>query len=125
MEPRVKDFATDELRIERTDVPRTIRLDWSGASRSTDSGSVLLPFLAKVTDDAAAVGASLELHIEAVTLLNSSTIATFIRFIKGALDRSIPIALFFDARHRWQKLFADALCIFDRNGDYLATHRIA
>lgn len=125
MDPRVKDFVVEELRIERIDGPARILLNWSGSSRLEDGGATLLPYLRQVTEDAASAGVTVEVHIEGATFFNSSTIATLIRFIKGVLERHVAIKLSYDPRHRWQKLFAEALCIFDQRGELLSTRAIA
>ena len=60
------------------------------------------------------------MHFEQLEFFNSSTITAIIQYVKELRDRRVKLTVSFDSRHRWQKIFFDALCIFDK-GDGLFT----
>jgi hypothetical protein len=97
-----------------------IRLDWRGKSNHRQPDSVLSPFFAEMTTKAVSGGKALEMHFEQLEFFNSSTITAIIQYVKELCDRKVKLTVSFDARHRWQKIFFDALCIFDK-GDGLFT----
>jgi hypothetical protein len=102
------------------DAPGYIRLDWKGKSNHRQPDTVLLPFFADMTKRATASQKRLEMHFEQLEFFNSSTITAIIQYVKELRDRRVKLTVSFDARHRWQKIFFDALCIFDK-GDGLFT----
>ncbi len=61
---------------------------------------------------------ALEMHFEHLEFFNSSTITVIIQYVKELRDRKVKLTVNFDSRHRWQKIFFDALFIFDK-GDGL------
>jgi hypothetical protein len=97
-----------------------LRLDWSGKSNHRQPDTVLAPFFADVTSRAVGGQRALEMHFEQLEFFNSSTITAIIQYVKELRDRKVKLTVSFDARHRWQKIFFDALCIFDK-GDGLFT----
>jgi hypothetical protein len=97
-----------------------LRLDWSGKSNHRQPDTVLAPFFADVTSRAVSGQRALEMHFEQLEFFNSSTITAIIQYVKELRDRKVKLTVSFDARHRWQKIFFDALCIFDK-GDGLFT----
>jgi hypothetical protein len=108
-----------DLVIEVEDeVPGVIRLDWRGKSNHRQPDSVLAPFFADMTHRAVSTQRGLEMHFEQLEFFNSSTITAIIQYVKELRDRKVKLTVSFDARHRWQKIFFDALCIFDK-GDGL------
>jgi len=97
-----------------------LRLDWSGKSNHRQPDTVLAPFFADVTSRAVSGQRALEMHFEQLEFFSSSTITAIIQYVKELRDRKVKLTVSFDARHRWQKIFFDALCIFDK-GDGLFT----
>jgi hypothetical protein len=100
------------------DAPGIIRLDWRGKSNHRQPDTVLAPFFAEMTSKAVSGQKALEMHFEQLEFFNSSTITAIIQYVKELRDRKVKLTVSFDARHRWQKIFFDALCIFDK-GDGL------
>jgi hypothetical protein len=99
-----------------------LRLDWRGKSNHRQPDTVLAPFFADVTSRAVSGQRALEMHFEQLEFFNSSTITAIIQYVKELRDRKVKLTVSFDERHRWQKIFFDALCIFDK-GDGLFTIR--
>jgi hypothetical protein len=104
------------------DVPGLIRLDWRGKSNHRQPDLVLTPFFAEITSRAVSGQKALEMHFEQLEFFNSSTITLIIQYVKELRDRKVKLTVSFDSRHRWQKIFFDALFIFDK-GDGLFTIR--
>ena len=102
------------------DAPEVIRLRWRGKSNHRQPDTVLSPFFAEMTQRAIAGKKALEMHFEQLEFFNSSTITAIIQYVKELRDKQVKLTVSFDARHRWQKIFFDALCIFDK-GDGLFT----
>jgi hypothetical protein len=102
------------------DAHGVIRLDWRGKSNHRQPDTVLAPFFADMTSKAVSGQKALEMHFEQLEFFNSSTITAIIQYVKELRDRKVKLTVSFDARHRWQKIFFDALCIFDK-GDGLFT----
>ena len=100
--------------------PGLLRLDWRGKSNHRQPDTVLAPFFADMTTRAVTGQRSLEMHFENLEFFNSSTITAIIQYVKDLRDRKVRLTVSFDAKHRWQKIFFDALCIFDK-GDGLFT----
>src|SRR4051812_30453788 len=100
------------------DAPSAIRLDWRGKSNHRQPDTVLSPFFAEIIRSALAKEKGLEMHFEQLEFFNSSTITAIIQLVKELRDRRVRLTVSFDSRHRWQKIFFDALCIFDK-GDGL------
>ena len=98
--------------------PAVIRLDWRGKSNHRQPDVVLAPFFADMTSRAVSGQKSLEMHFEELEFFNSSTITVIIQYVKELRDRKVKLMVSFDSKHRWQKIFFDALFIFDK-GDGL------
>ena len=104
------------------DVAGLLRLDWRGKSNHRQPDLVLTPFFAEMTSRAVSGQKALEMHFEQLEFFNSSTITLIIQYVKELRDRKVKLTVSFDSRHRWQKIFFDALFIFDK-GDGLFTIR--
>jgi hypothetical protein len=109
----VKDLVVDDLRIDMTVTPDTLRLDWQGSSR-VQSPRELLPFLDQVAHDVLARKASIDLHFEQVAYFNSTTMVAIIRFLNDICNRSIGVRISYDPQSRLQRVFAETLQMFDR-----------
>ncbi len=115
--------AFGDLTIEvDEEVSGLIRLDWRGKSNHRQPDLVLAPFFAEMTSRAVSGQKGLEMHFEQLEFFNSSTITLIIQYVKELRDRKVKLTVSFDSRHRWQKIFFDALFIFDK-GDGLFTIR--
>jgi hypothetical protein len=102
------------------DTSKVIRLDWRGKSNHRQPDVALAPFFADMTSRAVSGQKALEMHFEQLEFFNSSTITVIIQYVKELRDRKVKLTVTFDSRHRWQKIFFDALFIFDK-GDGLFT----
>ena len=102
------------------DASSVIRLDWRGKSNHRQPDVALAPFFADMTSRAVTGQKALEMHFEQLEFFNSSTITVIIQYVKELRDRKGKLTVTFDSRHRWQKIFFDALFIFDK-GDGLFT----
>jgi hypothetical protein len=98
--------------------PDRIEVHWRGKSNSRNPGAYLDPFLKRVTDDAAATRATVEMHFEALEFFNSSTITSIIQFVQEMRAAVLTLVIFYNPRQKWQRLSFDALRIFEK-GDGL------
>ena len=114
----VESLVVGDLHIEATlaEQPPTVRLAWTGKSNARQADQLLLPYLERVLDQAAASGRSLELRFEGLSHFNSSTIASVIQLIQHAETRPARLVIVFDPRRQWQRLSFDALKVFVRPG---------
>ncbi len=92
----------------------TLRLDWRGKSNLPQPENVLTPFLTDMTLAALAKKSLLEMHFETLDFFNSATITTIIKYIKQ-LPQNVSLAVFYTAKQPWQKIFFDALWVFERS----------
>jgi hypothetical protein len=104
--------------------PGILRLDWRGKSNHRQPDVLLAPFFADVMTRAVTQQRAIEMHFEQLEFFNSSTITVIIQHVKDLRDRKVKLTVTFDSRHRWQKIFFDALFIFDK-GDGLFTIKSA
>lgn len=108
----MRDLVIDDLQIDKTQTPGSVRLDWQGSSRLRTPGE-LMSFLDGVVRDVLAHKAAIELHFEQIAYLNSTTMVAVIRFIKEICDKNISIRISYDPRSRLQRMFVDTLRLFD------------
>lgn len=108
------------LRIATTDDPAlgVLRLDWTGKSNHPSPQAPLSAFFAEVTSRAVSERKTLDMHFEALEFFNSSTITAIIAYAKELRERRVKVTVHYDPSHRWQKIFFDALQMFDK-GDGL------
>ncbi len=116
---RVKEFLIDDLRIDVTLAAGRMRLDWMGNGRIQDGSVALTPFLEKIARDALSGRAGIEVHIERMQFCNSTTLAAVVRFVRRVADQSVDLEVVFEPRHRWQKVLAETLTMFDRKNGRL------
>ena len=81
-----------------------LRLDWHGRSNDRHPGYALGPFLATTLASAAASGRAIELHFEALSYLNSSTIAAVVQLLNDARKRAVKVVIVYDDALRWQRV---------------------
>lgn len=101
---------TDELviRVDQS-APGCLRLDWAGSSTHVNPGNVLSGFFEKVLAEARAGERFIDMHFEALTYFNSSTLATVIRLIKSAVLAKVSLRIHYDPKLRWQALSFEPL----------------
>jgi hypothetical protein len=104
-----------ELRIEVARTTSMVRLDWRGRSNHRHPEGTLAPFLREAAASASHAESVVEMHFEGLEFFNSSTIAVIIQYVKDLRDRRIKLVFVFDPRHKWQKIFFDALWIFEKD----------
>ncbi len=102
----------------------TVRLDWRGKSNLPQPENVLTPFLTDVTLAATAQKALLEMHFETLDFFNSATITTIIKYIKQ-LPQGRSLAVFYSPKQPWQKIFFDALWVFERSHKLFKINAVA
>jgi hypothetical protein len=111
------ELEVEQLRVRLTHPDGKIRIDFRGTARIQDPRIELAPFLDRATEEAAAAGALLEVHIEEAVFFNSAAMGAMIRFIKSTQDRRVGIELSFDPGQDWQRHFAHALRPLARRSD--------
>jgi hypothetical protein len=113
-----------DLFIELTGTAPVMRVDWRGRSNDLDPGPRLGPFLADVTRRARDASTSVEMHFEALEFFNSSTITVIIQYAKELRTARIKLAVFYNPHHKWQKIFFDALSMFEKGDGLLKIHTV-
>ena len=116
MQPRV----FGDLSVEVREDTGTVRLDFRGKSNLRQPELHLVPFFSEVTNRARSANAAVEMHFEALEFFNSSTITSIIQYVKDLREKKIRLTVVFNPHNKWQKIFFDALWIFDK-GDGLFT----
>src|SRR5687767_14245968 len=107
--------AVGDLKIEVSQRPGVVRLDWRGKSNDRQPEAALVPFFKEVTASAQSKQSGVEMHFEELEFFNSSTITAIIQYVKDLREKKVKLAVFFNARHKWQKIFFDALWIFEKD----------
>ena len=119
------DLVLGDLKIDVDEsAPGRLQLHWTGTSNSADPVKGLMPFLTLQLARAAKEGVLLELHFEALSYFNSSTIAAVIRFIHEARSRKLKLALFYNGSLRWQRLDFEAIAPLDTGDGLLRFERL-
>lgn len=108
-------FAADDLRIAVTEEEalQRFRLVWTGKGNARQPEDVLRPFFERALVEASARHWKLELRFDQLEYLNSSTIAALIKFVQQARKQAVGLVMVYDPKLRWQKLWFDALRIFE------------
>ena len=96
-----------------------VRLVFRGKSNHREPDAVLRPLFHEVIKNATANRTAVELHFEKLEFFNSSTITSVIHFIKDLRSRQIATQVTYDATHKWQKVFFDALGMLQKADGYL------
>ena len=102
-----------------------VRLDWKGRSNHRQPERTLGPFLAEALEIVARSGGAVEMHFEGLEFFNSSTIAVIIQYVKDLRDKRVKLVFVFDPGHKWQKIFFDALWIFEKEDGLFRIQPIA
>jgi hypothetical protein len=114
-----------ELKIDVVRTTAMVRLDWIGRSNHRHPEATLAPFLSDAAMTAKRIDGTVEMHFEALEFFNSSTIAVIIQYVKSLRDKRIKLVFVFDPRHKWQKIFFDALWIFEKEDGLFRIQPIA
>jgi hypothetical protein len=104
-----------DLRVDVTNEPGNVRLDWRGKSNHRQPEMLLNPFLADVTKKAIADKSAIAMHFEELEFFNSSTITVIIQFVKELREKHVKLDMSYNAQHKWQKIFFDALSMFEKD----------
>jgi hypothetical protein len=108
----VERFENEGLLIDYRFVERTIRLVWSGRSTARNPSEVLNPYLEKVAETAKGLGVDVEMHLQRLEYLNSSTIAALIRALRILRRQKTKTVLIYDGELGWQQRSFEALSVF-------------
>ena len=108
-----------DLRIDVSERPGTITLDWKGKSNDRYPKKALGPFFDSMFTEAVEKKATVEMHFEGLDYLNSSTISTLVGMIRDAREKRIQLVISFDNQQKWQKLCFDALRVFEKSDGLL------
>ena len=115
-----------DLQIDVDDGPEAaIRLDWRGKSNHRQPDTVLSPFFDDVTKQAVAASKAVEMHFEALEFFNSSTISVIIQYVKDLRAAKVRLEVFYNPHHQWQKIFFDALSMFEKGDGLLKMRPVA
>jgi hypothetical protein len=104
------------------DLRGIIRLDWTGKSNHLRPDTLLSSLFAETISRAVGQRKALDMHFERLEFFNSSTITAIIGFIKNVRDRRVKLTVTFDPEHRWQKIFFEALRMFDKGDGLFSIH---
>ena len=104
-----------DLRVDVTRADGNVRLDWRGKSNHRQPETLLNPFLSDITQRALSDKAAITMHFEELEFFNSSTITVIIQFVKNLREKQVKLAMSYNAQHKWQKIFFDALSMFEKD----------
>ena len=102
----------------------TIGFAFSGKSNDRQPSRVLDPYFQAALDEAWNAKATLELHVEKVDHMNSSTITAIIGLVQKARARATRLVIVFDKAQKWQKLSCDALRVLGKGDGMLEVRGI-
>lgn len=105
-------LAAGDLTIEAKDEGSRLSLTWLGKSIARDPAGILFPYMSTAFAAAAARRVPLELRLDRLSHLNSSTMTALVELIQDARDHGVLLVLVYDGRQRWQRVSFEALRIF-------------
>lgn len=120
----VDDLNAGDLRIDVVEDGKLLRCDWRGRSVEREADLTLRPFFDRLLARALELGATLEMHFEALDYFNSSTIGSLITFIQKARRQKVQLRMVYAGSIKWQTLSFDALRMFEK-GDQLFELKVA
>ena len=103
-----------DLRVDVTETSTHLRLDWRGKSNARQPELQLNPFLNDVSAKAAVGKLGIDMHFEELEFFNSSTITVIIQHVKELRERGVKLLVSYDRGQKWQKIFFDALSMFEK-----------
>lgn len=98
---------------------KPVRVVFQGKSNHRDPEAFLRPLFANIIKRVSEPDAVLEVHFEELEFFNSSTITAVIQFIKELRSRRVATRVSYDASHKWQKVFFDALGMLEKSDGLL------
>jgi hypothetical protein len=102
------------LEVELRSEVDTVHVVWRGSSADPSPEAIV----AKVFEDARirarSSKASIALYLHELAYFNSSTMGAFLQELKRLRAEAIPVRLTFSPAKRWQKIFCEALSMFER-----------
>jgi hypothetical protein len=113
-----------DLRVEARVEGDASRIDWTGRSNHQDPGAQLTPYLTEVSRRAADAGRVVHMHFERLEFFNSSTISVIIQHVKELRAARTRLEVFYNPHHHWQKVFFDALSMFQKGDGLLKMHLV-
>lgn len=120
----MESFVLGELRIDVAEESGRLVLRWRGACRERNPGVTLTPFFEGALARAIERALPVELHFEALSYFNSSTVGMLLRFIEAAVHRKVKVRLLYDATQRWQGHNFEAIALLNRTGSTVEVHRV-
>src|SRR5262245_42532540 len=108
-----------DLRVDVSQTEGVLRLDWRGKSNARQPEIQLNPFLTDIARQASETKAIIEMHFEELEFFNSSTITVIIQHVKEARAKGLRLVLSYDKTQKWQKIFFDALSMFEKSDGLL------
>jgi hypothetical protein len=117
-------LTTDHISIDVADtgMEGPVRLVWKGKGTDRHPAAVLRPYLEDALRAARERSTSMELGLEAVSYMNSSTYTCVVDLVRAARDAKVPLTLTYDRSVSWQHVGVEALRAFDA-GDGLLSLR--
>src|SRR5882757_6789792 len=103
-----------DLKVDVVEEEGVLRLHWRGKSNARQPELQLNPFLADMAGRAQAAKAGLDMHFEELEFFNSSTITVIIQHVKDLREKGVKLVLSYDKNQKWQKIFFDALSMFEK-----------
>ena len=96
------------IRLDRSG-PACLRLDWLGPCDKANPVELIGPFFEKVLAEAREGGRGIDMHFEALAYLNSSCIASLVRFIRSSREARVALRIYYAADLKWQSVTFDLL----------------
>lgn len=103
-----------DLRVEVTRSLGQIRVDFRGKGNDRSPETILGPFLSELGRKALQDKSLLDMHFGDLEFFNSSTITVIIQFVKEARAKQLRLQLTYNPAKKWQKVFFDALWMFEK-----------
>jgi len=113
-----------DLRVDVIEADGALRLDWRGKSNARQPEVHLNPFLTGIAAQALEKKTPVAMHFEDLEFFNSSTITVIIQHVKEARAKGIKLELWYDKTQKWQKIFFDALSMFEKSDGLLKIHAV-
>jgi len=104
--------------------PARLYLSFSGRGNERDPRTTLAPFLKDVVDRAAEKQASVELHCQHITYINSATIGCVVDMIHRCESAAVPLTLRYDRAVGWQRLSFEALRVLVKGANRLVVEAV-
>jgi hypothetical protein len=114
-----------DLRVDVSETTTHVRLDWRGKSNARQPEIQLNPFLHDVSAKAQAGKLGIDMHFEELEFFNSSTITVIIQHVKELREKGVRLLVTYDRGQKWQKIFFDALSMFEKADGLLKIQAVA